>query len=80
MMRDHTTVSRQAAKPESHGLVERQIGIEDGRVRQAIVTPAGNAPLVQHITQHGRATGFDWTVARAFTADHSVAIFNQLVV
>ncbi|MFM0040801.1 MarR family winged helix-turn-helix transcriptional regulator [Paraburkholderia sediminicola] len=41
--RDHTTVSRQVAKLESHRLVERQAGIEDGRVRQAVVTPKGKA-------------------------------------
>ncbi|MFT4065897.1 MarR family winged helix-turn-helix transcriptional regulator [Paraburkholderia sp.] len=41
--RDHTTVSRQVAKLESHGLVERRAGVEDGRVRQAVVTPKGKA-------------------------------------
>ncbi|MFL9895663.1 MarR family winged helix-turn-helix transcriptional regulator [Paraburkholderia sp. RL17-381-BIF-C] len=41
--RDHTTVSRQVGKLESHGLVERRAGIEDGRVRQVVVTPKGKA-------------------------------------
>ena len=41
--RDYTTVSRQVAKLESLGLVERQAGDEDRRVRQAIVTPKGRA-------------------------------------
>jgi DNA-binding MarR family transcriptional regulator len=41
--RDHTTVSRQVAKLESHGLVERRAGIEDGRVREAVVTAKGRA-------------------------------------
>jgi DNA-binding MarR family transcriptional regulator len=41
--RDHTTVSRQVAKLESHGLVERRAGIEDGRVRQVVVTLKGRA-------------------------------------
>jgi DNA-binding MarR family transcriptional regulator len=41
--RDYTTVSRQVAKLESHGLVERRAGIEDGRVREAIVTRKGKA-------------------------------------
>jgi len=41
--RDHTTVSRQVAKLESHGLVERRAGVEDGRVRQVVVTPKGKA-------------------------------------
>jgi DNA-binding MarR family transcriptional regulator len=41
--RDYTTVSRQLAKLESLGLVKRQAGAADGRVRQAIVTPKGKA-------------------------------------
>ena len=41
--RDHTTVSRQVAKLESLGLVQRQEGAEDRRVREAIVTPKGKA-------------------------------------
>ncbi|MDH0867125.1 MarR family winged helix-turn-helix transcriptional regulator [Mitsuaria sp. GD03876] len=39
--RDHTTVSRQVAKLESLGLVQRQEGATDRRVREAIVTPKG---------------------------------------
>jgi DNA-binding MarR family transcriptional regulator len=41
--RDYTTVSRQVAKLESLGLVERQAGAADRRVSQAIVTPKGKA-------------------------------------
>lgn len=41
--RDYTTVSRQIAKLECLGLVERRVGIADRRVREAIVTPAGKA-------------------------------------
>ena len=41
--RDYTTVSRQVSKLESHGLVERRDGIEDGRVRQVVATPKGKA-------------------------------------
>jgi DNA-binding MarR family transcriptional regulator len=41
--RDYTTVSRQVAKLESLGLVVRQAGINDRRVREAIVTPKGKA-------------------------------------
>lgn len=41
--RDYTTVSRQVAKLESLGLVQRQEGAEDRRVREAIVTPKGKA-------------------------------------
>jgi DNA-binding MarR family transcriptional regulator len=41
--RDHTTVSRQVAKLEAHGLVVRRAGAEDARVRQVAVTPKGQA-------------------------------------
>lgn len=41
--RDYTTVSRQVAKLESLGLVERREGARDRRVREATVTPAGKA-------------------------------------
>jgi len=39
--RDHTTVSRQVAKLDSLGLVERRAGATDRRVREAIITPSG---------------------------------------
>lgn len=39
--RDYTTVSRQVAKLESLGLVERRTGAADRRVREALVTAAG---------------------------------------
>jgi DNA-binding MarR family transcriptional regulator len=41
--RDYTTVSRQVAKLESLGLVQRQGSTADLRVREALVTPKGNA-------------------------------------
>ncbi len=41
--RDYTTVSRQVAKLEGLGLVRRQEGATDRRVREAIVTPKGKA-------------------------------------
>ena len=41
--RDYTTVSRQVAKLESLGLVERQAGAADRRVREAVVSPKGKA-------------------------------------
>ena len=41
--RDHTTVSRQTAKLEALGLVERRAGRADRRVREAVVSPAGKA-------------------------------------
>ena len=41
--RDHTTVSRQVAKLESLGLVERQASATDRRVRKALIAPKGKA-------------------------------------
>ncbi len=41
--RDYTTVSRQVAKLEALGLVQRQDGAADRRVREAIATPRGKA-------------------------------------
>ena len=41
--RDYTTVSRQVAKLESLGLVARQAGAADRRVREAIATPKAKA-------------------------------------
>jgi DNA-binding MarR family transcriptional regulator len=44
--RDHTTVSRQVAKLESLGLVERQSNETDRRVREAVVTKQGKEMTV----------------------------------
>jgi DNA-binding MarR family transcriptional regulator len=41
--RDYTTVSRQVAKLESLGLVERRGSADDRRVREAVVSPKGKA-------------------------------------
>lgn len=41
--RDYTTVSRQVAKLESLGLIERRGNATDRRVREAVVTPKGKA-------------------------------------
>jgi DNA-binding MarR family transcriptional regulator len=41
--RDYTTVSRQVAKLESLGLVERQGSAADRRVREAVIAPKGKA-------------------------------------
>ena len=41
--RDYTTVSRQVAKLESLGLVERRGSPADRRVREAVVSPKGKA-------------------------------------
>jgi len=39
--RDYTTVSRQVAKLESLGLVERRENVSDRRIREAAITPKG---------------------------------------
>lgn len=41
--RDHTTVSRQVAKLEGLGLVERQANPSDRRMREAAISPKGKA-------------------------------------
>jgi len=41
--RDYTTVSRQVARLEELGLVSRQPGATDRRVREASITPRGKA-------------------------------------
>ena len=41
--RDYTTVSRQVARLEELGLVERRPGTADKRVREAIITPRGKS-------------------------------------
>ena len=41
--RDHTTVSRQVARLEELGLVERRSNAVDKRVRAALITPEGKA-------------------------------------
>lgn len=41
--RDYTTVSRQVAKLETLGLVDRQGSAADRRVREAAITPKGKA-------------------------------------
>jgi DNA-binding MarR family transcriptional regulator len=41
--RDHTTISRQMAKLEELGLIERRPSAADGRVREAIVSEKGQA-------------------------------------
>nr|WP_249800104.1 MULTISPECIES: MarR family transcriptional regulator [unclassified Bradyrhizobium] len=46
--RDHTTVSRQVAKLESLGLVDRRANETDRRVREAVVTRQGKE-MTMHI-------------------------------
>lgn len=61
--RDYTTVSRQVAKLESLGLVSRQAGADDRRVREAIITPNGKAmtdAVDAARDRLGRATFASW--------------------
>jgi len=61
--RDHTTVSRQVAKLESLGLVERKAGATDRRVREAIIKPKGKAmtdAVDAAREQIGRAIFVNW--------------------
>lgn len=51
--RDHSTISRQTAKLESLGLVARQSGEDDQRVRKAVLTADGRR-MVRAITQARR--------------------------
>ena len=61
--RDYTTVSRQVAKLDELGLVTRQAGARDARVREAVVTPKGRAmtDAVDAARERlGRAIFADW--------------------
>lgn len=41
--RDYTTVSRQVARLETQGLIQRQASAVDRRVRESVITPEGKA-------------------------------------
>ena len=41
--RDYTTISRQLAKMEELGLIERRSNAADRRIREAVILPAGKA-------------------------------------
>tara|TARA_R110002020_G_scaffold79562_2_gene199312 strand:+ start:75 stop:575 length:501 start_codon:yes stop_codon:yes gene_type:complete len=61
--RDYTTVSRQVAKLESLGLVDRKGSAADRRVREATITPKGKAmtDLVDEARERmGRAIFASW--------------------
>lgn len=70
--RDYTTVSRQVAKLESLGLVERQGGVHDRRVREAVVTPKGK--LMTDAVDAARER-----IARAIFAKWEPQDFEELV-
>lgn len=61
--RDYTTVSRQVAKLESLGLIERRGNATDARVREAVITSKGEAmtKLVDGARERiGRAVFESW--------------------
>lgn len=61
--RDYTTVSRQVAKLETLGLIDRQGSAADRRVREATITPKGKAmtDLVDGARERmGRAIFANW--------------------
>jgi DNA-binding MarR family transcriptional regulator len=64
--RDHSTVSRQTAKLEGLGLIERRAGEADQRAREAVISVAGRR-LVRAITKARRRLFdrlfADWSVA-----------------
>lgn len=64
--RDYTTVSRQIAKLDSLGLIERRGSAADGRVREATITSEGRA-MTDRVDQArdrmGRAIFASWTPA-----------------
>ncbi|CAG9262996.1 protocatechuate 3,4-dioxygenase [Paraburkholderia caribensis] len=49
------------------GPYERFAGIEGGSL-------PGDPEFATHIAQHGRASGFDWAVAKSLNVDHSIGI------
>lgn len=55
------------------GPIERLPGLTRGVVEN-------HQALAEHIVNHGDACGFDWSVARSFTVDHSFSIPHQLTV
>ena len=68
--RDYTTVSRQLARLEELGLVERRPGAADKRVREAVVTTAGRALVGRIDTAREKIMGgmlADWSDAEFAT-------------
>jgi len=69
--RDHTTVSRQIAKLEGLGLVERRAATRDRRVREAVLTPTGKAMTDALDVARGR-------IAERVFADWSAGEISEL--
>lgn len=70
--RDHTTVSRQVARLEELGLVQRRAGQADRRVREAVITPQGKTATDAVDAARGR-------MALALFSDWSPSDFDELV-
>src|ERR1700722_1381047 len=70
--RYYTTLSRQVAKLESLGLVERQGSVVDRRVREAVVTPQGK-------TMTERVDAARERIGRAIFATWDVHEIDELV-
>lgn len=70
--RDYTTVSRQVARLEELGLVERRSSAADRRVREAVITPQGKTATDALDAARER-------MALALFADWSRDEFDQLV-
>lgn len=70
--RDYTTVSRQVARLEGLGLIQRRAGEADRRVREAVITDAGKDMTDRIDAARERIT-------RAAFADWDVADIDDLV-
>lgn len=70
--RDHSTISRQVAKLEQLGLVTRQPGARDRRVREAVISPDGK-------TMIGRVDAARERIGRAIFADWPPEELDELV-
>ena len=80
--RDHTTVSRQVAKLEDEGLVSRQSGDGDRRVRLAGVTAKGKAmtdALDRARERMGRKVFADWETGELETLTRLARKFADAV-
>lgn len=61
------------ATGEIDGPVERLPGLPRGPL-------TANEPLAEHVRRHSGAAGFDWSVARSLTLDHSTVMPYHLLV
>ncbi len=76
--RDHTTVSRQVAKLEQLGLVVRKGNPRDRRIREAQVTPAGQAMTEAVDTARARIAGEIFETWKPEEVDDLVRLVRKL--